>query len=179
MTSTSLEMLRQLGASRWTVPVMALLWREAGSRFAPIARRLGVPANSLTRCLEQLEKAGWMIPNPGHGHPLRPEYVLTSAGETVGALCDRIWAARERLGLAAGDLPRWGLPVAAELSPGSARFGALQARLDPVTPRALSQALQAMIRRDLVGRRIENRFPLAPLYELTVRGQELAGAVTG
>jgi DNA-binding HxlR family transcriptional regulator len=169
--------LRNLTAHRWAVPVMALLSREGGSRFAVIAHRFALSHHSLTRCLQHLRDAGWVMPNPGHGHPLRPEYLLTEAGRMVGAACERIHASRDRLGLAAADLPRWGLPVVAGLEDEWTRFGMLQARLSPVTPRALSQTLQAMIGRDLVRRRLEDRFPVVPLYGLTGRGQDLAGAM--
>lgn len=171
------EALRVLTANRWAMPVMALLAREQGSRFAVIAARFGLSSHSLTRCLQHLREAGWVIPNPGHGHPLRPEYVLTAAGESVGAACERIMAQRRKLGLEAADLPRWGLPVVAGMEGEWNRFGALQSRLAPVTPRALSMTLQAMMGQDLVRRRLEDRFPPVSFYGLTGRGQDLAGAI--
>ena len=42
--------------------------------------RLGLSRSMLTASLTQLIEAGWLQRNPGHGHPLRPEYVLTDAG---------------------------------------------------------------------------------------------------
>ncbi len=172
-----LEVLRSLAANRWAVPVMALLSREEGARFAVIARRFGLSHHSLTRCLAHLRAMGWVIPNPGHGHPLRPEYLLSEAGRPVGALAERLASERERLALGAADLPRWSLPVVAGLAPDWSRFGELQARLSPVTPRALSQTLQAMIGRDLVDRRLEDRYPPVALYGLTGRGRDLAAAI--
>lgn len=182
MMSTSLlpgETLVALGRNRWSVPVMAVLSRGGGARFAVIMRELGLSSNSLTRCLAHLRAENWVIPNPGHGHPLRPEYLLRDAGLPVGMLCARIMAERERLKLSVADLPRWGLPVVAALAPEWSRFGELQARLAPVTPRALSQTLQTMIGHDLVTRRLEDRFPPLPLYGLSGRGRDLAGALAG
>ncbi|MET0308569.1 MAG: winged helix-turn-helix transcriptional regulator [Sphingomonas sp.] len=173
------DALRALGINRWAAPVMALLSRDGGARFAVIAHSFGLSHHSLTRCLTYLRECGWVVPNPGHGHPLRPEYLLSEAGRPVGALCERIMAARERLDLSTTDLPRWGLPLVAGLALDWSRFGELQARLAPVTPRALSQTLQAMIGQDLVGRRIEDRFPPVALYGLTGRGRDLVGAITG
>lgn len=171
------DLLRKLTASRWAVPVMALLSREKGARFAVIAHRFELSHHSLTRCLLYLRECGWVLPNPGHGHPLRPEYLLSDTGAAVGALCERLMEARTRLGLAAGDLPRWGLPVVSGIGPDWTRFGTLRARLDPVTPRALSQTLQSLIGSDLVRRRLEDRFPPVPLYALTGRGEDLASAL--
>lgn len=174
-----IELLRALGANRWAVPVMALISREGGARFAVIARAYGLSSHSLTRCLEHLRGCGWVIPNPGHGHPLRPEYVLSDTGRPVGALCERILGERERLGLGAAELARWSLPVVAGLMPEWSRFGELQARLAPVTPRALSQTLQGMIGQDLVTRRLEDRFPPLALYGLSGRGRDLAAVMAG
>lgn len=171
--------LQRLAAGRWTIPVLALLSREQGSRFAVIERRFSLSRNSLTRTLTYLREQGWVMPNPGHGHPLRPEYVLTYSGRAVGGACERIEDARVRLGLEAPDLSRWTLPVAGGLGDDWTRFNALQSRLAPVTPRALSLTLQAMIGQDLVTRRLEDRFPPVALYGLTGRGAELAGAVSG
>lgn len=176
-TASDPETLRLLTANRWALPVMAMLSERSGARFAAIAARFGLSSHSLTRCLQHLRDAGWVMPNPGHGHPLRPEYVLTDAGRAVGGACERILAVRERLGLAPGDLPRWGLPVVAGIGDDWTRFGTLQTRLTPVTPRALSMTLQTMIGHNLVARRLEDRFPPLPLYALTGRGQDLAGAV--
>ncbi|WP_164523792.1 winged helix-turn-helix transcriptional regulator, partial [Sphingomonas koreensis] len=128
--------LQLLSASRWAIPVLALLSREQGSRFAVIERRFGLSRNSLTRTLAYLREQGWVMPNPGYGHPLRPEYVLSDAGRAIGAACERIEGVRIRLGLEAPDLSRWTLPVAGGLEDEWTRFNALQTRLAPVTPRA-------------------------------------------
>lgn len=175
----SSEVLQRLTASRWAIPVLALLSREVGARFAVIERHFGLSRHSLTRTLAYLREQGWVMPNPGYGHPLRPEYVLSEAGRAIGAACERIEDARVRLGLNAPDLMRWTLPVAGGLDAEWTRFNALQARLTPVTPRALSLTLQAMIGLDLVRRRLEDRFPPVPLYGLTGRGERLAAAVAG
>ncbi|MBB4100307.1 winged helix-turn-helix transcriptional regulator [Sphingomonas kyeonggiensis] len=172
------QLLRMLEANRWAIPVLALLSREQGSRFAVIARAFSLSHNSLTRCLAWLKECGWVVPNPGHGHPLRPEYLLSEAGRPVGALCERIEAMRTRLKLATGELPRWSLPLVGGMGTEWSRFGEIQARLAPVTPRALSTTLKAVIDAELVRRRLEDRYPPLPLYALTGKGQDLAGALT-
>jgi DNA-binding HxlR family transcriptional regulator len=174
-----LQVLRSLGGNRWAVPVMALLHSEGGARFAVIARRHALSPHSLTRCLQYLQNCGWVIPNPGHGHPLRPEYLLSENGRAVGALSDRIMAERERQKLEAADLSRWSLPLIGGLSPDWARFGELQTRLDPITPRALSLTLKQMIGQSLVDRRVEDDFPPVALYGLSGRGRDLAAAIRG
>lgn len=173
------QLLRTLEANRWAIPVLALLSREQGSRFAVIARAFDLSHNSLTRCLAHLRACGWVMPNPGHGHPLRPEYLLSEAGRPVAALCERIEATRTRLKLATGTLPRWSLPLVGGMGIEWTRFGEIQTRLVPVTPRALSTTLKAVIEAELVRRRLEDRYPPLPLYALTGKGRDLAGALTG
>jgi DNA-binding HxlR family transcriptional regulator len=169
--------LQALSASRWAVPVLAFMNREGGARFAVLARRLGVAPSALRRALERLEQAGWLYRNPGHGHPLRPEYLLTDAGRPVAAWCEGVMEARGRLSLGVEDLGRWTLPLVKGLDRRWRRFSALEAELAPITPRALSLALKGMIGRGLADRRLEDAFPPLPLYGLTARGQALARAL--
>jgi DNA-binding HxlR family transcriptional regulator len=166
--------LRCLTAGRWLVPLLALLGQESGSRFAVMLNRLGLPRSSLTASLEQLIEAGWVRRNPGHGHPLRPEYVLTEYGAPVAAFCGGVMRQRERLGLAAVDLPRWSLPVLARIDRGDVHFSRIRRELMPITPRALSLTLKQLLACRLVGRRLEDRFPPATAYVLTARGRALA-----
>src|SRR3712207_3223671 len=93
------EDLRWLMASRWFVPLLALAASEEGVRFAPLLARLGISRSMLRSTLDQLIGKGWLMPNPGHGHPLRPEYRLTEAGRPVGAWCERVIEERRNLGL--------------------------------------------------------------------------------
>lgn len=169
--------LRKLGGSRWAVPLLAMLSREGGARFAAMAAQYSLSHSSLSRALDHLAACGWVVPNPGHGHPLRPEYVPTGSGLAVGAACERILASRQRLGLDQRDLTRWSLPVLAELAPDWTRFNDIQAALDPITPRALSLTLKTMIGHDIVTRRLGGQFPLFPLYGLTERGRDFAQAL--
>jgi DNA-binding HxlR family transcriptional regulator len=169
--------LMRLTAGRWLVPLLAHVGAEDGSRFAVILARLQLSRSTLAASLVQLQAAGWLARNPGHGHPLRPEYVLTPAGAPVAAFCIKVMAQRARLGLEPGQLPRWALPVVARLGREHARFTALRASLAPVTPRALSLTLKRMLAVELVSRALEDEFPPTATYGLTGRGERLAEAM--
>ncbi len=171
------EDLKRLTAGRWLVPLMAHLGDERGSRFAVMLAGLGLSRSVLAAGLTALQEAGWLARNPGHGHPLRPEYVLTAAGEPVAAFCQGVMAQRGRLGLETGQLPRWSLPLIARLDGENARFSALRQALRPVTPRALSLTLKQMVAVDLVDRALEAEFPPIAIYGLTGRGRALAAAM--
>jgi DNA-binding HxlR family transcriptional regulator len=171
------EDLRWLIGSRWFVPVLALASREEGVRFAPLVARLGISRSLLTRVIAQLVGKGWLMRNPGHGHPLRPEYVLTEAGRPIGAWCEPVMAARLDLGLGRAALGRWSLPVLRRLDRRWERFSWLEAQLSPISPRSLSLALKQLLQASLVERRLEESFPPTPLYGLTGRGRRLARAM--
>jgi DNA-binding HxlR family transcriptional regulator len=170
--------LRWLIGSRWFVPLLALASREEGVRSAALVARLGISRSMLAGVLDQLIGKGWLMRNPGHGHPLRPEYVLTQAGRPVGAWCDRVTEAREQLGLDRGRLGRWSLPLVARLDRRWAQFSWLEAQLSPISPRSLSLGLKQLLDVQLAERRLEDAFPPRPLYGLTSRGQRLARAMS-
>jgi DNA-binding HxlR family transcriptional regulator len=171
------EDMKRLTAGRWLVPLLAHVGAENGSRFATMLARLGLSRSVLAASLTALQEAGWLVRNPGHGHPLRPEYVLTEAGAPVAAFCQRLMAQREKLGLEPGQLPRWSLPLIVRLDGETARFSALRDALRPVTPRALSLTLKQLLQVELVDRALEDDFPPIALYGLTGRGRALAAAM--
>lgn len=144
---------------------------ENGSRFSTLLRTLSLSKSVLSRHLDLLEQYGWITRNPGHGHPLRPEYLLTAKGLPIAAGCETVMRQRIQLGLDRNDLGRWSLPVLADLHGGWLRFSELERRLVPITPRALSLALAQLVKVRLVARRYEG--PLS-VYGLTARGDEFA-----
>lgn len=169
--------LRTLTSGRWLAPLLAQIEAEGGARFAVMLARLGLSSSALAASLRALQEAGWLRRNPGHGHPLRPEYVLTAKGAPIAAFAGRVMAERARLGLEPGQLPRWSLPIVARLGGEQARFSALRTALRPVTPRALSLTLKQMLSARLIDRRLEDAFPPIALYGLTGRGERLAAAM--
>lgn len=69
---------------------------------------------------------------------------------------------------------RWGMLVLAALDDGTLRFGELRRRVDGVSEKMLSQALQALERDGLVQRTQRSIMPPAVDYELTALGREAA-----
>lgn len=166
------ELIRRLSASRWMIPVLAEMAGQQGSRFSVLERALGASKSMLSATLASLERDGWVRKNAGHGHPLRPEYLLTAEGHSVAAWCVRIIDQRRALGIEHDALGRWSLPLIKEIGPDRARFTELQRRLAPISPRALSLELSS-----LCDVRLLNRCAPGPLYGLTDRGLELASAL--
>jgi DNA-binding HxlR family transcriptional regulator len=173
----STEALIDLFHHRWAPPALALLGERGGVRFVELQRKLDVGRESLRRALDALIQLDYARPNPGYGHPLRPEYVATPTGRVAAALAARV--------LAAGDpeilLRKGSVPVLAELhgeSPRSSRrFSELRAGLTGVTPRALALALQDLEAAGLVRREVRPTRPPSSFYRPTTAGRRVQRAL--
>ena len=166
----SIEELIALCHHRWSPPVLAELGRTRGARFVVLMNRLGVGRASLQRALAALVELGLVRRNPGYGHPLRPEYVLTPEGEEAAARCARLLAAVD--GKAGVLLRKWSLPVLAALR-GNTRFSELREALPGITARALALALKDLERAGLVTRRVEETYPPSTVYAATAEAARL------
>jgi DNA-binding HxlR family transcriptional regulator len=160
----SIEDLIALFHHRWSAPVLAELGRTSGTRFVVLIHRLGIGRESLRRTLTALIELGLVRRNPGYGHPLRPEYLLTERGEAVAARCSRLLAAVD--GHADVALKKWSLPVVVALRR-PARFSELREALPGITARSLALALKDLERAGLVRRRVEETYPPSTVYAAT------------
>lgn len=157
---------------RWAVPILAELRRARGSRFVALANRLSIGRDSLTRTLAALVSGGLVMRNPGYGHPLRPEYVLSEEGERVAAVCERLLSKLDGVGGIA--LRKWSMPVVRALGSKPLRFSELQTALPGVTSRALALALKDLQGAGLVERLVTDDYPPGTLYRLTRSARPLA-----
>jgi len=162
------------------VPVLAEASRLeetlGGVRRAILLRSLRVSRPSLDRTLAHLRERALLAPNEGYGHPLRPELRLTAAGRPVALWCGLYVAVVEKLG--GGDVfyRKWTAPVveAVRAAGGRARFSAIEAALDDVSPRALALALKALTAGGLLRREIGKGYPPSARYALTAPARRLA-----
>jgi len=159
---------------RWAVPILAELHRGAGgAKFVTLVHRLGIGRDSLRRTLAALIERGWVKRNPGHGHPLRPEYLLTAAGARLAPWCARLTKLLHALQIEGVALRKWSMPVAYALGKGAERFSELKVLLAGSTPRALVITLKQMQQAGLVERVVSDGYPPATSYLLTPRGRKL------
>lgn len=166
--------ITQLFHHRWSAPVLAELHRSRGSRFVTLSNRLGLGRESLRRTLTALIEAGLVTRNPGYGHPLRPEYVLTERGRAVAPACARLLAALDRLDANDVGLKKWSMPAVLALGEGECRYSELRKRLPAVTGRALTLALKELAAAGLVERRVRPDYPPSTVYRLRPRARPLA-----
>ena len=174
-----------LAHRRWTIPLLAQLHHArlshdpTGARLAGLIHRLGIGRETLRQTLDFATAHGWVVRNPGHGHPLRPEFVLTETGVRLGPACARVWRLAVLLDVVEVFGRKWTPPVLCVLETSPARFGQLKAALAPhgLTDRALSRALRDLRATGLISRQIVDDHPPGVCYAATERVRPLAQAI--
>jgi DNA-binding HxlR family transcriptional regulator len=156
---------------RWSLPILSELSGTGGSRFVPLANKLGLSRDALRQTLDALIEVGLVMRNPGTGHPTRPEYVLTEHGRRVAPLCAGVLQELRRHGIEDGVLRKWSMPIIAALG-AERRYGELR-RAVGATPRALTLALKDLVGLGLVERRVHDGFPPSTTYRLTPESRAL------
>jgi DNA-binding HxlR family transcriptional regulator len=68
---------------------------------------------------------------------------------------------------------KWTLPLLLELFVGTKRFGELRRRLNPISPKTLTDRLRVLEEKGIVTRTLYPGVPLHVEYELTERGRNL------
>lgn len=140
---------------RWAPAVLEEMRRGGGAKLVTLVKRLNAPRESILRTLRGLADRGLVRRNPGYGHPMRPEWVLTEAGERWAPACGRLLRRVRGGGLEEAVRGKWALPVLLGLMEGRDRFSTLAVALPGVTDRALALTLRRLedagaVRRDVV-----------------------------
>jgi len=168
---TSDQSLATLFHHRWNVPTLISLLDQGTGRVVVLLNRLGVSRNGLKATLTALDELGLASPNPGYGHPLRPEIVLTDRGGRVATACALYAEALTDPSLMSR---KWTASVMFELDTCS-HFNELQHRLD-VSPRSLSMMLRELVGAGLVLREVEAGHPPRSRYTLSTKGSDVSHA---
>ena len=171
-----ISLLVKLASRAWSLPILARIAEGTPCRQAPLITATGAGRTAFAASLAHLIDLGLLERNPGHGHPLRPEFRLTEAGEVAAGMAARIMAVSSD---ETSPLLRrsWSVPVLA-VTATPRLFTEIKHTLPPITDRALSHSLQqleahAMVQRDVdVAAR-----PPRPLYHAIDVGAEIAQAV--
>ncbi len=173
MSKQEMKIIFLLTQYRWVIPVLTELHRGKGAKFVTLSTRLSVSKDALRRTLSHAAELGWVMRNPGHGHPLRPEYVLTAAGKNPALWCARVYQVMLRLGVTEIALRKWSVPIAVGLGEGQQRFNQIRSIFPQLTARALASALKDMQAVNLVVRKVMPSYPPTTFYSLTANGRAL------
>ena len=158
---------------RWNVPLLVALHDAGGgARAIVLMNMLGVSRNPLRVALVALQEIDMVEANPGYGHPLRPEFLLTRRGRAVAPHGKRYLGVVADSELAA---LKWTAPLLSALAH-CERFNELSNQLG-VAPRPLAATLKALVVAELIERRVDDGHPPRSSYYLTERGREAATAL--
>lgn len=172
-----IKSLVKLTSRAWSLNILALLHQGVPGRQAPLLAATSASRTSFTASLRHLAQLGLLERNPGHGHPLRPEFRLTESGIAVAETADRIVMAvpdDEEFALLRRS---WTVPILA-LTDMPRRFSGIKSDLAPITDRALSTSLYQLEAREWLQRDIDTskRVPF-PTYHATNTGIEINRAI--
>ena len=167
----------KLTSKAWSLKILALMHEGVPGRQAPLLAKTTATRSAFAASLEHLIELGVLERNPGHGHPLRPEFRLTEQGKVVAAMAHRILAAApDEEGYSV--LKRsWSVPILA-LTQTPKRFSILRSGLGSITDRALSKSLGLLEERDWLKREIDisQRTPF-PTYQAVNAGGDISAAI--
>jgi len=166
--------LNRLFHNRWAVPILAKIDEQSGSKFVTLVQELKISRDSLRRTLRALQTQGFISKNPGYGHPLRPEYILTRTGKDLGPACVQIVQALQEFDVLEIGLNKWSMPLLFLMGKGPQRFSDMKGALPAITSRALALALKDLQSARLVDRTVIDDYPPATSYSLQPNAIQLA-----
>ena len=172
-----IESLVNLTSRAWSLNILASLHRGVPGRQAPLLEATSASRTSFSASLQHLVSLKLLERNPGHGHPLRPEFRLTANGLVAAETADRIVSAVPDDDEFALLRRTWTVPILA-LTSVPRRFSVIKSDLHSITDRALSTSLVQLEERRWLRRDIDtsHRVPF-PTYLATNEGIEINRAI--
>lgn len=158
-----IESFVNITSRAWAIPILSSLHEGIPGRQAPMLNATGASRTAFAQSMDHLIEIGLMERNPGHGHPLRPEFRLTQSGKAAAKIANKVHCAVEKND---HDLLRrsWTLPVLVSLQTPN-HFSDIKRKLLTITDRALSHSLKSLEERDWVHRVVdEYDRPPRPIY---------------
>lgn len=133
----------QLCSRAWAIPILAAMKRHGLGRVSPIASAIGAGRTAATASVMHLIEMGLVDRNTGHGHPLRPEIILTERGHQIAEWAARFMDEADPVHPIKLLMKSWTLPIL-RCSQRNGQYASLRRALAPVTDRALSLSLKAL-----------------------------------
>ena len=171
-----ISQLVNLTSRAWCLPILSAMHSGTAGRQAPLIHATGAGRTAFAQSMAHLIEIGVMERNPGHGHPLRPEFRLTPHGVKAAEIAHSVQSAAAPQNR---DLLRrsWTVPILASLTQ-PRHFKDIKIRLPAATDRALSQSLKLLESNTLLDRRVDiAAHPPRPIYSATNDGKAISQAV--
>ena len=169
--------LVKITSRAWSLKILALMCSGVPGRQAPLLAATDASRTSFAASLDHLVQLGLLERNPGHGHPLRPEFRLTQRGQLAAETASKIIASVPGTDEFQLVQRTWTVPILA-LTAAPQRFSAIKSDLVPITDRALSKSLILLEERDWLRRdfAVSQRAP-HPIYRAVNAGKRINRAV--
>ena len=132
--------LVNLCSRTWSLTALSLMAGGVSGRISPLAAAAGCGRTSMSASVEHLVLLGLLENNPGHGHPLRPEYRFTERGSSIAEWTLELHSIAKSDEEKALLRNKWSLPLVSCI-PDEVRYSEIRRLLVPVTDRALSAGL--------------------------------------
>lgn len=172
-----INLLVKVTSRAWSLNILALMHAGVPGRQAPLLSASGASRTAFTKSLVNLIDLGLLERNPGHGHPLRPEYRLTLKGAELAIVASKIAEAVPKNTEFALLRRAWTVPVLV-VSRRPRHFTEIKNDLMPITDRALSQSLQQLQAQHWLQRKIDTTMhPPRPLYQAANAGVGISQAI--
>ena len=169
-----INFLVNITSKAWSLDILSQLHKGTTGRQAALITATGAGRTALRHSLDHLIRLNLLERNPGHGHPLRPEFRLTMEGQRVAAVAFQVKTIGG--GSTGNTLLRrtWTLPVLT-LSHRPKYFKDIKCKLPKVTDRALSQSLKSLENCNWITREIQHDTrPPRPLYTAANEGAQIS-----
>lgn len=173
-----LNSLVKITSRAWSLNILELLHNGVAGRQATLLSASGASRTAFTQSLNHLISLGLLERNPGHGHPLRPEYRLTPEGVSAAIVADKIKKAVPEPSHQILLRRTWTIPVLV-VSHKPRYFKDIKNELGIITDRALSQSLNQLHSKDWLKRTVNiSARPPRPVYQASNVGASISHAVT-
>ena len=169
-----IELLVNISSKAWALKILALLDSGVAGRQAPLLAATKATRPAFAASLKHLHALNLLEKNPGHGHPLRPEFRLSLQGIEAAAMAGRVLKAAPDDAALAILKRTWSVPILA-IAQAPTRYSSIKTRLGKITDRALSQSLYFLEERDWLAREIDVSHRAAyPTYHAVAKGAEIS-----
>ncbi len=98
-------LLEALGLYQGQPPILFALWEQEGLTHGDLAARLHVTSATVTRMLQRMEKAGFVVRRPDADDQRISRVYLADAGRTIRAGVEQVWRTLEAETFAGFDPP--------------------------------------------------------------------------
>jgi len=157
----------------WALPILSSMYNGVPGRQAPLLVATGASRTAFAQSMDHLIECGLVERNPGHGHPLRPEFRLTQFGKSVAPIAHQIQSVSSEQDQVL-IRKTWTLPILTTLQ-SPRQFSEIRRSLNTITDRALSHSLISLEDRNWVRRDVINTArPPRPIYSAINIGGEIS-----